>query len=277
MEIVFLGTAAAEGLPAPYCSCDVCSRARKAGGKDLRLRSSVLIDGVLQIDNGPDTAAQAQRLALCLDGLRSILFTHTHEDHLYADGALMFVRPFTMTMKGRLVLYGPGGVSESFARSAIFDWVKDAVEFKPLNPFVRVSTGDGYVITPLLANHVPEKVCMNYVVAGPDGKTLLYALDTGPWPEATWEYLASERPALDAAVMEATAGTAELGGSPVHLNFKMLLENRAKMINLGVISRRAPFLATHFSHNGCGLQSDMAKALKGSGVKPAYDGLRVKI
>ncbi|HPC76977.1 MAG TPA: carbon-phosphorus lyase, partial [bacterium] len=44
MEIMFLGTAAAEGWPGVFCSCDYCKKARELGGKNIRTRSSVLIE-----------------------------------------------------------------------------------------------------------------------------------------------------------------------------------------------------------------------------------------
>ena len=38
MKIKYLGTAAAEAIPALFCTCDVCRKARKVGGRELRLR-----------------------------------------------------------------------------------------------------------------------------------------------------------------------------------------------------------------------------------------------
>lgn len=42
-NLVFLGTGDAMGVPRVYCSCETCMEAR-AGGLNVRLRSSVLID-----------------------------------------------------------------------------------------------------------------------------------------------------------------------------------------------------------------------------------------
>ena len=52
MEIQYLGTAAAEGLPALFCGCDICNRARKAGGKEVRTRTQSIVDGRLLIERG---------------------------------------------------------------------------------------------------------------------------------------------------------------------------------------------------------------------------------
>ena len=45
MEIRLLGTAAAEGYPAIACPCKHCGVARERGGRNLRKRSHVLVDG----------------------------------------------------------------------------------------------------------------------------------------------------------------------------------------------------------------------------------------
>ena len=45
MEIQYLGTAAAEGLPALFCECETCRKARDAGGKEIRTRTQAVVDG----------------------------------------------------------------------------------------------------------------------------------------------------------------------------------------------------------------------------------------
>ena len=40
MKLVFLGTAAAEAIPALWCGCNICREARRRGGKDIRRRCS---------------------------------------------------------------------------------------------------------------------------------------------------------------------------------------------------------------------------------------------
>lgn len=54
MEIRYLGTAAAEGFPALFCQCDTCRRAAAKGGKNIRTRSSVLVNDTVLLDMGPD-------------------------------------------------------------------------------------------------------------------------------------------------------------------------------------------------------------------------------
>ena len=55
MKFHFLGTAAAEGIPALFCECAVCKEAREKGGRFIRTRSQALIDDDLLIDFNPDS------------------------------------------------------------------------------------------------------------------------------------------------------------------------------------------------------------------------------
>ena len=38
--ITIMGSAAAEGIPSRFCSCDLCAEARKRGGEDLRMTAA---------------------------------------------------------------------------------------------------------------------------------------------------------------------------------------------------------------------------------------------
>ncbi|MBN1808713.1 MAG: MBL fold metallo-hydrolase [Planctomycetes bacterium] len=277
MEILFLGTGAAEGFPAAFCSCDACRSCREAGGRSLRLRSSVLIDGVLKIDNGPDSLAQAQRLGLCMDSVRTIVYTHTHPDHVSGEEMFLLAKPFTWTLEHTVNMYGPGGTSEVISGASMYEWVKDDIVFEPVHPFKAFDTPEGYSIVPLLARHVSDKVCLNHLVTGPDGRTLLYATDNSGWPPETWKYLESEKPGIDVAVMEGTYGTKAPKRGGVHLDFNGLYEHRNRMMKMGLLGAGHRFYATHFSHNGCGTHDEMEKLLGAEGVIPAYDGLVVKV
>ncbi len=64
MNIQFLGTAAAEGVPALFCDCETCRESRLRGGRNVRTRSQALVDGVLLIDMGPDTLLHEMKYGL---------------------------------------------------------------------------------------------------------------------------------------------------------------------------------------------------------------------
>lgn len=90
MELMYLGSAAAEGWPALFCECDACKEAARRGGRDIRMRTGSLLDGDILIDFTPDLMAQKQRFGLDLSGVRHCFLTHTHEDHFEARNILWF-------------------------------------------------------------------------------------------------------------------------------------------------------------------------------------------
>ena len=55
MKITVLGTAAATSMPLTFCNCDVCKESRRLGGRNIRKRSSIVINDDLLIDMGPDS------------------------------------------------------------------------------------------------------------------------------------------------------------------------------------------------------------------------------
>ena len=75
MKILYMGTAAAEGWPGLFCSCYVCSHARKVGGRNLRIRTQTLLDDELLLDFPPDSDCRALRCGLDAGKLRT-LFDH---------------------------------------------------------------------------------------------------------------------------------------------------------------------------------------------------------
>lgn len=80
MEITFLGTGTSQGVPFIGCTCPVCT---SSDHKDKRWRSAVHIQiqqHSLVIDTGPDF--RMQMLQHQINALHSILFTHSHKDHI---------------------------------------------------------------------------------------------------------------------------------------------------------------------------------------------------
>lgn len=91
MNLVFLGTGAAWGVPEAGCPCFICNKMRVL--KEERLRSAYLLRGeeTILIDCGPDIRRQISRLDL--GKLDAILISHEHADHyLGLDDILAFRR-----------------------------------------------------------------------------------------------------------------------------------------------------------------------------------------
>ncbi|MDR0856754.1 MAG: hypothetical protein LBM78_05035, partial [Clostridiales bacterium] len=85
MKIRYMGTAAAEGIPAMFCACDTCRRALAAGGKNVMTRSQALIDDDLVVDFAADTYMHFLQAGKTLAGLKYALITHSHGDHVSFD------------------------------------------------------------------------------------------------------------------------------------------------------------------------------------------------
>ena len=76
---IFYGTGASEGIPNPFCDCEMCNHARKYGGRNIRKRSCFRVGKDLMIDMGPDIFSQALLYGSLRD-IEHVLITHTHDD-----------------------------------------------------------------------------------------------------------------------------------------------------------------------------------------------------
>lgn len=79
MDLIFLGTGAAWGLPELNCHCMICREMRRYG--ERRQRTAFLLSGEthMLVDCGPDIASQLSRHQI--DRLDAVLITHEHGDH----------------------------------------------------------------------------------------------------------------------------------------------------------------------------------------------------
>ncbi len=81
MELLILGSAAAEGIPALFCRCPLCRRAQALGGRDLRARCGALVNGHILVDLPPDIYHAKLCYGLDLAAVDVLLNTHAHADH----------------------------------------------------------------------------------------------------------------------------------------------------------------------------------------------------
>ena len=81
MKIIVLGTSAATSMPLVFCNCIVCKQSRKLGGKNIRKRSSIVINDELLIDLGPDSINACNMYGIDAGKIRYLLQTHSHSDH----------------------------------------------------------------------------------------------------------------------------------------------------------------------------------------------------
>jgi phosphoribosyl 1,2-cyclic phosphate phosphodiesterase len=269
MRLTFLGTAAAEGYPGIFCRCENCSQARLLGGRNLRFRSALLVNDDLLIDFGPDIQASALRFKLSLWGVTTGLVTHAHLDHFYPDNFEMRADVFT----GRLPpptmrLYGPRDVT-GYLEKAFPDLAAVRLETHTVQAFDMWQSG-GYTITAYRAYHAVESLeALFYGVE--DGKhAILYATDTGSFPEDTRRALWGR--SFDVIILEETMGD---GDYDQHLGFDSFLEQVRWIRSEGLLRQGGRLIAHHISHSGNPLHTELEEIFTPHGVEVAYDGLEI--
>ena len=266
-ELIFLGTAAAEGYPAPFCSCAHCTTARLNGGRDLRRRSALLVNADLLIDFGPDVFCAFQQLGLTATHLRLLLITHAHADHLAPENLEYRRHPFRgETPLPPLTICGPQDALDLII-PVMGRHMEDArLRLLPLRAGETIEDGR-YTVYALPAAHGEEGMeCLLYLIEG-EGRRFLYATDTGPFPEGAWACLRERPPQL--AILDATMGT--LRGEH-HMGIEQV---KALASQLRGLSASIACVAHHFSHNANPSYEELIRIYGQDGIRVAYDGLRL--
>ena len=285
MKLQYLGTAAAEGAPALFCRCAFCQYARRTGGREIRTRSGAMLDGRIKIDFGPDSYKHELDNGLDYSAVRSLLITHTHEDHFDIEDIALRRPTFAHIPEGEppMTLYGNERVGERLA-GVKSDWLA----FRRVKPFETVDV-EGYAVTPLEAVHCVSRdgglwpvtfegrtlyrseEALFYLIEK-DGKRLLYAHDTDEFTPADMEFLAGRR--LDLVSLDCTNGRLDVS----YVGHMGATENRRvreRLMARGAADERTVFVANHFSHNGL-LPYDELQALL-PGFIVSFDGMTVEV
>lgn len=270
MSLRFLGTGAAEGFPAPFCHCHNCEAARRSGGRDLRRRSSLLVNDDLLIDLGPDAFQAFQQFGLRADRLTTVLFTHSHGDHI-APGEFVYRTPgfISETALPPMTVYGPQDALDLVA-AVLLPRLEDAnLTLQPVHGGDAFTAGE-YEVVALPAIHGSDSMeCLVYLV-GRHGRRFLYATDTGPLPDATWDLIAANPPQL--AIVDSTMGTI---ASDKHMGISQVMETAARLRSLAGDDTRV--IAHHFSHQKTPPYDELARIYAPQRIDASYDGLVVEV
>lgn len=276
MKIKYLGTAAAEGFPALFCACDTCRRAGQAGGKNIRLRSGVLINDCILIDMTPDIYYQKLRYGLDLLKLKAIIVTHSHTDHF--AGAELTKRSSTdyctVGPSSPLPVYGNDCVCKAGFDSINFEFhrAEDAsIQFYPIHGFESFTVHD-VEFTAIPARHDDREECLVYLIRQ-NGHAILYANDTGLLTEESMNAVSGIP--LDILSLDCTFG-ANPASIPTHMGLPENLLLVEELKNRGCITEHTQIIATHFSHNCGTIHEELETRLGEHGVIAAYDGMEVE-
>ena len=272
MKLLFLGTAAAEGIPALWCECELCRAAARNGGHDLRRRCTYLLDDDTLIDFGPDIFWQCTAFGIDLAKIRRIIVTHPHEDHLNPRD-LAWRRSGYSKVTKPVKLFGGSMVMKRILQENGMEFSRIGVEPRQLAHGEAVADGD-LEILPLNANQSPGLSPFIYVISR-GGKKLLIGHDSGNFPEETWRDLKGIR--LDAAVLEATMGNLYPDAEKYHLGIHATVRVRDRLREIGCIGNATPVYVTHFSHNGGLSHRQLEEFFLPRDITVAWDGLRCEI
>ena len=276
MKITFYGTAAAEGVPALYCDCKVCEKARLLKGKDFRTRSQAMVNDDLLIDFPADTYMHVLNYGLPLHKIANIIITHSHSDHLYVVDVLMRAPGFSNMDNTRpLNIYGSSTVVKALRNNqGICDIAeKGYLNIRQLNVF-ETAIIDGYMVTPLKADHQNEAEAFIYLIEK-DGKTILYAHDTGLFPVETIEYLKKSKPHIDFATFDCCFSLRHRESGQMGFDSVMVMHKRLE--DIGVMDKNTVCCVNHFSHNNGELYEDMKEYASKYGYLTSYDGMKVEV
>jgi len=276
LKVIFLGTASAEGYPATFCRCERCTLARKLGGKNFRARASVCIDNDLLIDIPPDVYVRSIEFGIEMNRIRYILITHSHEDHFYFYELRLRKWPFIDSPLDIVKIFCNDTVAKTLKRYFRGELRNLKIRIKALTPYETTKVG-AYNVTPIPAVHSTRnkyEVSFNYIIEK-NGKKLLYACDTGPYPKKTLDYLSELK--LDAVIIEATMGVAGSNIWPYHMGFNEVITFKKWLCKHNVLTPNSPFVITHFSHLTCPLHEEMERIVSPHCITVAYDGFAFEI
>ena len=286
MQFTFLGTSAGEQYPGFWCRCENCQKARELGGRNIRRNSCASLAGDTLLDFGVEIFMLAERFDLEVIDTRYLLMTHSHEDHFcpYFLGWRR-MRPDTplppaenlvgprFSLLDTLHIFGNEPVCDGvrqYVRGDAVDW---AVEINQVEPFLEVEAGPMRIV-PLRANH-PDRgghSALNYIIHR-EGRTILYATDTGwPLPE-TYEEMSKHQ--YDLAVVEGTFGYGAEGEG--HMNFRKLERLRQQFERDALLKPGALFCATHIAPHFTPVHDEIAPVMAEKGITVAYDGMTVEL
>jgi len=263
MEVLLVGTGAADGIPNVFCGCRTCTDYRARG--ELRTPTSVLIDDRLLIDPGPESPRQVSRLGRSLIHCEAILASHAHNDHL--DASLLMHRSWVTDAP--LQVAGPAPVVEWAA-----NWLdpgQSSVTFTTLTAADVVELA-GYTVEALAANHYAHGEALCYRIS--DGSSsLLYLSDTGELPAGTLAAVAGRR--VDLVLLEETFGTAS-GKGDQHHNLKSFAGTVIRLRELGTIDAQTQVVPIHLGHDNPPL-ADLREVLAHSGAEVFADGEVIRL
>ena len=278
MKIKFLGTGAAEGVPAMFCNCAFCNSVRAAGMSEVRTRSQVLIDDDILIDFPPEAYYHAFAMGVDLSSVAAVLVTHSHMDHFYAHDFILRGYKYAELSRNTFDIFGNAEVLRVFSectRREMKPQVAPLIRLNEIKSFQEFFVADCRVIA-LPAEHTAAEDALLFYVER-RGRGYLHLHDTGNLRGEAVEFLRKLGARADVVAYDCTFGARAGGLTARHMGLPDVLCVRSALENAGVIGRDAVNVLTHFSHNCRPYRADMDKLAADSGFVAAHDGLTITV
>ncbi len=254
MELLVLGSGTSHGIPMIGCDCAVCL---SDNPKNRRFRPSIVVrneNRTILVDTTPELRLQA--LAFDVTRVDTVLFTHTHADHVFG---LDDLRRFNDLSGGEIPVYGDAATLADIRR--IYNYI-----------FMQTQEGGG---KPRITLHeVPAdfalyglRVRSFYVMHGtlpvlayrfdsPTG-SIAYVTDTNHIPEEAMEQLRE----LDVLLLDCVRPEPHA----THFGLQQALDV------IAALNSKRSYL-THLSHH---FDHDATNTTLPPNVELAYDGLHL--
>lgn len=277
MKLQYLGTAAAEGVPAIFCECENCMKSKAAGGRNIRTRSQALVDDRLLIDFPADTYMHFLEHNVPLTAINHCLITHSHTDHLYPAELEMRKKCFSHIYKDNapLTFYSDeSGFNMISDAKTMYNISDEDVAVKKIALYKAFDVV-GYSVTALRAAHDPKSTPVVFLIEK-DGKTLFYSNDTSEYPEESMEYLKTLQKPIDVISLDCTeaCNSSTYVG---HLSLERCVQLRSALYDIGAADDHTVFILNHFSHNGKNVvYDDFVKIAAEHNFEVSYDGMVIE-
>lgn len=278
MTIKFLGTGAAEGVPAMFCNCRFCTWAREQGMREVRTRTQVLVDDGLLIDFPPEAYYHSIAHGVDLSSVETLLVTHSHMDHFYAHDFILRGYKYARLGAPVLNIFGNEEVAKVFSECTAREMkpeVAPHICFNQIAPY-SIFTASGYRVAALPAEHVcTERALLFYVER--EGRGYLHLHDTGNLSDEAVAFLADKGARANVVAYDCTFGEKSGSLSARHMGVSDVCVVRDKLAAAGIIDGGTINVITHFSHNCSPSRANMDDLASRFGFVAAYDGLRIEV
>lgn len=274
MKLTYYGTAAGEAWPGVFCDCELCRKARELGGKNMRTRSQALIDEELLLDLPPDNYMHTCVGGLNLHKVKYLFVTHSHSDHFYPEDLELLREPFSRTRKECLMVYGNEKVGEEiYKRLGTLGNEDVRFQYQKAEAFQEIIVGE-YQVTPLHANHAKTEECLFYQIVKGD-KAILYAHDTGWFPEDTMEFLKKQKRKFQLVSLDCTLQKDHDGYN--HMGLEDAVNQKEILLREGLADENTVWVVNHFSHNGGWLHEELEQRARRNGCLASFDGMQIEV